>query len=84
MSADTSSSSESEGGGAAEASSSDGNVATIQLDMPRRSLQVTFRCNVCGEHVHSESEWCSRWGIGHKTKKSSEDLHVVLLGHGFV
>lgn len=34
---------------AAAAPSQDGSVATIQLDMPRRSLQLTFRCNVCGE-----------------------------------
>ena len=29
----------------------DGSVATIQLDMPRRSMQVTFTCDKCGEHA---------------------------------
>ncbi len=33
-----------------------GSVATIQLDMPRRSMQVTFTCDKCGEHA--AGCWC--------------------------
>lgn len=30
------------------ASDADASVATIQLDMPRRSMQVSFTCDKCG------------------------------------
>lgn len=35
--------------GPAAAPEGDASVGTIQLDMPRRSMQVTFTCDKCGE-----------------------------------
>ena len=50
-SADDTSSSGSDGDGSAAAAAvpdGDSHVATVVLDMPRRSLQVTFSCDKCG------------------------------------
>lgn len=67
---------------AAVAPEDDASVATIQLDMPRRSMQVTFTCDKCGTRTSrtvNPLAWdkglvlaqCSGCNVWHKLKDAA-------------
>jgi hypothetical protein len=53
-----------------------GSVATIQLDMPRRSMQVTFTCDKCGEHA---AECCCSgpYRVAQQAAGGMEKIHLA-------